>query len=573
MYEKVKKYRRLIVILASVLPVMIALLCNHSFFSPLIDQCGSETIAYNYLNTGDSLATDLLSRVLCQVFAVGLAILFLYALWNWLLFLYYSWKSKRETRFYIYLLAGITFLGCLFVAFLYPLPISLSPDTYYNYTYAKEWLPMYWHGFLTNVVYCSCLIIIPHPLGMTLIPFIFAINLYSYFIYVLLIRNRKKGILFAILFTFFIFLMPETVQIFTFAGRNYMYGILHFTFLCKVLIDHIEQKPLTLKNASLLALLLAVLATWRTEGMLLLFFFPFLIYFAYLHPQKIWNVKKQWLQSLAIFFIFYCVFSFPVKYGDNKYQGLDYFIINLPGPVSVVLNDSDANLTYNRAQGDLDNIDSVVPLDYIKKYGEYGSINYNYDNQRAARQTNAGDKGKDFVISSYNLLFHNLDIYLKFQTNLFFQSLYLTPPFDVEYRQDDWNATPEGIEILNSIMKFYSVGQEDILVSYDLVIINSKLDAFMDNLVQYGYSFLLSNLYAKTGYVKLVVTLITFGLCIHSLIKKQWLYLFTGLALLGSLAVIILTAPTARNNYYFYPYFSQYWYIFIYLLSIQKKKV
>lgn len=562
-----EKNKKLIFFLFSALYVVASQLINNSFFVPLIEHIGSENKAYQYPQTGLTLENDMLSKVFCRFFACVVACVFLYALCRWLLFLYQTWKSQNQIRKYIIILAVANLLAILFLICLYPQPISLSPDTYYNYVYARAWLPMYWHGFLTNVIYCASMIIFPHPFSMTLIPCLFAINLFGYFIYCTLIKRNKHGLLWALLFTVFLFFMPETIQIATFVGRNYMYAIVCFSFLCIILLDHCEQRTLTASKCIVLSVLLGVLMTWRTEGILWLPIFPFLVYFTYFHKKNVTNVLKKYLIMTLFILVSYSILNVPVKYGNEKYQDSDYFIINLPGPLSAVLNNPDANLTYNGAEDDLATIDSVVPIEYIKKYGEFGSITYNYDNGRVARQCDAGAQGTEFVVASYNLLLHNLDIYLKFQINLFCESLFLPIPFDVPYEEGSWHITETSAETYNFVMNYYSIGERDINQFHGITFINTKIDQFAEFL----FLTLLSYEYILTGWIKLLTTFAVLLICIHALIRKRWVYFFTGGALLGILFAIILTAPTARSNYYFYPFFCQYWLIMFYIIEIKHK--
>lgn len=563
-----EKNQKWIILLGSILYVIAAHFISSSFFTPIKANTGSENKAYAFLETGLTLENDSLSKIFCWLFACTFACTFLFAFCSWIVFLYRTWKRDETVKKYILLLIAINLLGILFLICFYPLPISLSPDTYYNYIYAREWLPMYWHGFLTNVVYCACCLIIPHPFSMTLIPFLIAINLLGYFLYCGLIKNGKKGFRFALLFAAFLFVMPETIQIFTFVGRNYMYGIVSFSFLCIFFLDNLKKKELTLPKCVVLSVLLAVLATWRTEGIIWLLFFPFLFYFTYFYKRNVPNALRRFLLVALAVVLCYSVFNVPVKYGNEKYQGSDYFIINLPGPVSAVLNNPKANLTYEGAEEDLSTIDSVIPLEYIKKYGEYGSIYYNYANGRAARQCDVGSRGKDFVVASYSLLFHNLDIYLKFQTNLFCESLFLPTPFSLPYVEEPWVPEGESLIAYNTIMDYYNVGEKDILETHGITFIHPSVDAFADLVIQtiMGYAYLL------TGYIKLITTLVVLFIGVHSLFKKRWLYFFTSVAVIGILFAIILTAPTARTNYYFYPFFNQYWLILFYLLQLKQDK-
>lgn len=573
--EKIEKFKaEKYTYIVCIIHFVISCVCSYDTLSPLRENVGSENTAYIWFETGMTLQNDTLSRILCWVYAHILAAIIIFIFWKWFFYMIYLWKENIIKKRYMVTLLILIASGILTILALYPVTLTSPPDTRYNYVYVKEWLPMYWHGFLTNVVHCACLFVFPHPAAMSIIPFMFGINTIFYFTYNMTIQYSKKyAFVKALIWGGILLLMPETVRLLTYAGRNYMYAILSLGILGLFLKDYLEKKELSKEKFFVLTFLMAAISTWRSEGILYLIAYPFLLYFTYFIKDREDVDKKKILMGAAYIGMFYMIFALPGNYGNKKYQGYDYFIINTPGPLSAVFADENANLSYDGVNEDLSNIEKVVPLDYIRKYGEYATAYYNWDNFRLSRQCNAGDSGKAYVAASYSILLHNWPIYFKYQINLFARSIGLPVVFEMPVLSTEkWSSTmsSEAREWHDWIMDYYAVGERDITENHDVILINKLIDRKLNEIA----SFITSKLYRLgwkiSGFVKMSVTLLTLIVVFISLIKKQWIYACWGALFIAILMGIVLTAPAARNNYYYSIYFNQYW--FLYFAWYQRKK-
>ncbi len=558
---------------------LISCILSYNFFHPIKDNAGSENIAYKFYGTGLTLEDDFISRVLCWLYAHILAIIFIVLFWNWIAFLIKSWKNRIAERKYIVILLLFVFLGILTIVTQYPTMITTPPDTTYNYVYAKEWLPMYWHGFLTNVIHCACLLVFTHPVSLSVIPFLFGINIIFYFTYYTIIKySGEPKIIKALIWGIVLLLMPETIQLLTYAGRNYMYAILSVCVLGIFMKDYLEGAEFSVNKFLVLSVLIVCLATWRSEGIIYLFFYPALLYFTYFferHTKDMHIDKKRILKGIGYVFVVYLILSLPGKYGNDKYQGYDYFIINTPGPLAAVLADENANLGYDGVEKDLETINDVIPIDYIKKFGRPAVEYYNFDNMRLSRQSDAGNKGKDYVVASYRILFHNWKIYFKYQVNLYFQSIgvpwnfNLTSNTELEERMiseevqrwEDW------------LMDYYYSGSDDISEKHDIVLIDKRTDSILSNIASRAVSKLNNFGWKYAGFIKIAVSLLVIISSLYFLVKKQWIYVCWGIILMGLLAIIILMAPAARYNYYYSVYFNQYWLLLFMGFQIKRDKL
>lgn len=172
----------------SCLHFLISLVLSTDFFHPIRENAGGENVAYKFLQTGLVLPEDGLSRLLCHLYAYVLAFLLIYIFWTWLFQLLDIWKKKIVKRSWVAAYIAFIVIGIMIIAIVYPSTIINATDTTWNYVYAREWLPIYWHGFFTNVVHCACMIVFPHPIMMSIIPFLFGISEVCYFIYIAFVK-------------------------------------------------------------------------------------------------------------------------------------------------------------------------------------------------------------------------------------------------------------------------------------------------------------------------------------------------------------------------------------------------
>lgn len=521
-------------------------------------------MAYKFLKTGLLLPDDSLSRLLCCIYAHLLALLLIYIFWTWLFQLSDIWKKKMIKRSWLAAFIALAVTGVIIIAVVYPSTIVNATDTTWNYVYAREWLPMYWHGFFTNVVHCACMIVFPHPIAMSLIPFLFGISEVCYFTYIALVKFSSQNKIVNIVLLGGLILMPETFRILSYAGRNYMFALLSVGYIGSFMTDYISENDLSVFKFIRLSCMAVLLGTWRSEGIFYLLFFPVLLYFTYFYRKKK-ITKAVLIKAVAFVAVCYLVLWLPGKYGSEKYQGYDYAIVNTPEPLSVIFADENANLSYSGAGDDLNCIYSVIPQEYFEKYGAFSQFYYNLDNLRTPRQSGiTGEKGKEYVGAAYRILLHNWKIYIKKQLNNYNESIGLNCFFALpESAKEDWtvNASEEAYSYFKWIWAYFDVGKEDISFNYDIVIVNKKVDAFLNNAV----TALLANIYKAgwriSGFVKTAVLILMLISVVLAFGKREWVFFFIGILILGILFAVILTAPTMRENYYYSSYFNSYWYL------------
>ncbi len=572
--KKIKKYLydKRIVLILSVIHYVVSYILSIEFFVPLKENIGKETFAYRFFATGATMETDTISTVLCWMYSHILALGFIYLFWSWLFFMISSWKNKLETRKYIITLCLLIVLGVLTIIGLYPSVISHTPDTRYNYIYARVWMPMYWHGFLTNVFHCACLFVFPHPISMSIIPLFFGINIFFYFTYHTLAEKCKYGYLCTIVLAAVFMMMPETIEILTYVGRNYAYPILSVAYVGTILKDYLENRKLTKAKFVGIGFMTVCLATWRSEGILYLVFFPFLLYFAYFYGRTNIcenNCLRNVVRAVLCIGAMYLIMSLPGKYGNEKYQDYDYFIINTPGPLSAVWANEGMNTDYEEYDDDVAVVNSVIPIEYIQKYGEYASAYYNVDNLRSTRQCDVGKQvGRDYAKAAYRILLYNCDIYFKYQINLYLSSIGFPKQFEIDtVRAAEWVKSEEVQALSDWISDYTWTGQADVENEHRVILVNEEIDSVFKNKVTQVREKLYNFEMNYSGIFKVLITVITVLITLMSVFRKEWLYAFMGMLILGIMFIVIFAAPSARANYFYSSYYNQYWFILFWVIQ------
>lgn len=553
------------------LHILIAFSYSFFFFRGLGVEAGIENRAYAYLRSGENLMEDKLSRIFCILASYLLATFLIFLFWKFLACLLERLRKKSGLAilFSVILIVGIIVIFCL-----YPEMFGVeTTDDYMNYAYAREFLPMYWHGFFTNVVYCACMIVFPHPVAIPIIQFLFGLSILFWFGHMLMMQlsDRKMAKVFlAVGFFLLVFLLPETVRILICPTRNCMYGIVCYGATAVLFGDYMEKAELTIWKFILLVFLFAILGCWRGEGILYLVAFPFLVYFTYIRQRKKIFTRShgKWL----LFYLFVCLtFMLPDKYGVNKYQNSDYMIANTTGPISAMLHDEQANLSYEGAAEDLENIRKVIPLEYIYEYGCNGGFYWNAVSGRWIRQSGATEEeGSRYISSAYRLLLHNLPDYLKYQWNLFLDANSIKGfRFWMEFGK---NTMENALELSPYVRAFelYDAGEEN-LEKYSFLAFGNRVRSILaKGIFDSNYKKSLNEM-GIAGGIKLLLVVFAFSTALAALFQKNYQYFLLVALNLAVLTVIILMAPWGRPNYYYYVFQNLYLGMLYYACQIRKR--
>jgi len=485
--------------------------------------------------TGEILFCHILSKILG-----GVIIIFL---WQLVPLVLNNWKEKKAYFIPFFIITGLYMTVAVVT---YPRVWEWNLDNYVDYSMAIRYMPDYWQYYFTNIVYSASLQVFPHPLSLTFVECMGFSGALGY-----LYGNMKESFPESKwrYLTWSIILFPTAAVVAIFPYRNSFYMIVCLWTLTFITFEYIKKASLTLKKTIIYLLLAVILSGWRSEGIIFIIFIP--IFMVLIYKKEL--TKKRCLIFLVSMLAIYYIFSLPQNMGMKKYFGKDYLIINLTNStLCYMLNNENINLSYEGADQDLENINNIISLDYIKQIPDIAYQKYNEDQGRFLSQTLATPKDQAaFVSSAYHIIFHNPVLFIRERFYCFAKALGISWPDTVS------TPTDEGIEnptSLNEFTKLYTFGKNEIQKTVFWTDVNSGF---------HGAVYQVYNLFTQYRDAILTPVMIScrlFVICfllfelIVSLIKRRWFWFTICINLGFQIGIIFLMEPVARE-FYFYPMF------------------
>ena len=391
--------------------------------------------------------SDTGERGLGYVLSKLFALVMIFFLWNLLFWVIRAWRTRKNLRFFLLFFL----LGCAGLLLLWPEPFAASQDNFITYSYAIRFWPEYWHSAYTSCVYAAMLMVVPHPVFLTIFQWLFAVFVLGYLYNRILDSPVLKGR--GRFGVFLVFLMPGVYTLFTNPYRTELYALLCMFLVSMTAMDIVDQKQRGIPGLLLNLLLCSFVAVWRTEGIILgvLLFVLQIVFLS--HYRRL----KAILCFLCMLFVF-GVFSVPQKLGDEKYYGKDYSFINSFPTLRNILASPDANLSYEGVIEDLAAIEAVTPIEILRHYGMDGYRRYNYSSGRGDINQSLADDGTAaaYMNAYYRIVAHNLPIYARTQLFMLLKAIMLKPE---EYVVYDSSTPVNDLEAWK--LASWEIGEED----------------------------------------------------------------------------------------------------------------
>ncbi|MBE5916018.1 MAG: hypothetical protein E7273_04175 [Pseudobutyrivibrio ruminis] len=320
------------------------------------------------------------------------------------------------------ILGTILVVGLFIGVVSFPNNIGLEVDNYANFYMSRRFQPTYWQNIYTGALYGGCLMVLPHPIALVLIQWIFFWAVVSY-IYLGIKSLYAGNIKYLALL---LFLLPESYYLSYNSYRNNYYSVLLLLYISYLYfyVKNNSEQIISRKNILLFSLFTSFLMVWRSEGVLI-GVGGLSVFLIAINLKK--AKKKIYFGVLILTIISTIFFSQIQSIGAKKYYGQDYMIINTTQVLYGMLNNPNINLSYDGAEEDLESIEAIVPVEVLKEYGMTGYRNYNWNKGRADfNQTLATDKqAADYMKGYRHIVLKNLSIFLDIQANSFFHALQL----------------------------------------------------------------------------------------------------------------------------------------------------
>lgn len=487
----------------------------------------------------------LLSLIAARIIALAL----MCAFWYFVKLLVSGGFCKQ----FVIAFAVISVYGLIQVVAGYPQMIYEQGDSLLTYYFAIRNMPFYWHSMWTSSIMAAELMVLPHPIAILFIQMLaFAGTLAYIFDSLGQVCSRKWVKWLTVILLFY----PDATRIMMSPYRNSTYAVLALWFVSYVVFGIIKKSlNINVIKGVGIIFLLALLAVWRSEGIVLAAGL-FLVIFGVAN----WKNSKTFFVWCLIFICAFKLVSYPQGLGNDKYYKNDYLIINTTPTLKTILNDTQVNLSYDGADEDVAAIDAICPHEYLASDGMMGYRTSNYLRGNNMNQTCASDEERSAFLRAFGrMVLHNPADYLKTQINyyLFAMGVHMSFPID-EYAGDGVELCAEAYDNYfalaeNAKEALYGWGHTQQFVDSSFGIGIEKIVSLFNELV--------SKIWIKTHLYVLIKVLIFAYLFVNAILAiVSWIkkktsddLIFAGLVviLFAAMMMIALLAPGGGPEYYY----------------------
>lgn len=501
--------------------------------------------------------TEEMLRIISTCLTKAIAFLFVLGFWYLIRCLV---QKKIKTKIIGAFLVVSVILD-LYILRVYPGVYGIEIDNFIIFQYAIRQLPYYWHGVITSAVYGAAYTVIPHVSAVPLLQcnLFLGVVFWCYEKLHKTTNNKWTKLIFILL------LLPEAFEVLMSPYRNCMYTIISLWGVAYILFAIHEKEK---KIEWYVPVLFAVIAAWRTEGILigagLFILLQILMY----------QDKKRLIATVALFAVCFMCLNKVQGIGSEKHYGNDYLFVSTMAPLNMILNQRDANLSYAGVESDLAAIEAITPVEWIKCAGLGGFRAYNHALGREINQSCATQEQQGAYLKAYaRIVLHNLDTFLVCQLSNTLRANGTTYPFEYDIYAG-WPIEMPGDVYLN-VGNMWNNGALEFQEYGDVVIteVQPTTEPFYK---------CYKNIWEMTEVsvvLRFVAALYMVYMCISELgifLKEKRIEnavkVLVPLFLLGQLAIIILTIPEARPQY-FYPVYYQMLVVMLYHCLMKKQIV
>lgn len=502
--------------------------------------------------------SDRFEIVMAYVISKAIGFVLIWCVWK-LIFAIFKSRIKLGTSITF---SVIFIIGAILLLILFPGSLMTAIDNNITYAQAINFIPGYWHSIYTSCFYAGCMMVLPTPYMIVLfhwLGLVFGIGyIYNRIDESEVISHKLK---FPILV---IFILPYVFVMLMDAYRSELYCVLCLIYIGIVILDIIEKRKRNLKECISVLLISSVISVWRSEGIILGFgTFFVLVLFVYSG-----SVKEKILKLLLAVFVFFVLFV-PQKIGDIKYYGNDYKIVNITYPLGHILNDPEANLSYEGAEEDIEALETFMPVSYLKEYylDGYRRRNIAIGSRDINQSISALEYSDAFVKAGYNIILHNVDKYLINQwnfLNIAFETYYFID--QPSYTGEPNNAQPWTYDLWNvGEQIFYDTPGVKVWAEWEpRVNAETKILEIRENFLKFCYTYQFGSTISIIKVINVGSFLLLFVLAIAETIlwfskkKARDAYCLVLWILLGQFVGIFLFMPSGMPTYFRGVFFATY---------------
>lgn len=260
-------------------------------------------------------------------------------------------------------------------------------------------------SYITLGIYALSLMLLPFPAGILIIQSIIISIIVGY---TCMITYKYSNGKFSYLM-FMVYFLPPILFYDLFPLRACLYSYFTVYFIFKFFIICSTKGEIKRKNILLLCFFISILSIWRSEMIVFAILLP--IYFIFF-CNNISKINK--LIAVFSIILFINILKIPAESYNNDPR---YKVVPFINPLSLMLVEE---LASDDLEKDLNNINTVVNVDSMKKYSSYLDIPVWWTpNVNAVNLNYTKEEYNSFVKSYINLVLHNPYEFIKARSKTF----------------------------------------------------------------------------------------------------------------------------------------------------------
>ncbi|MBP3766225.1 MAG: hypothetical protein J6G98_03490, partial [Bacilli bacterium] len=397
-------------------------------------------------------------------------------------------------------------------------------DSIHLLEYARSLRTIPWHNIYTSLFYIISFSLIPHAAGVVIIQYIFISCVIGY-IYSNIFNKYKTRL--RVLF-FMLLLTPINLFYANWVFRTTICSYLELLTIFYIIFN-LENIITSKSKRRIFIILVGFISSYRSENILYI-----LIPIIFINRNNIKEIIKLFITCLIAMILI----NLPQKIVSKKYYNSDYLITNTYETLQYITNyisEEDIKKYYTN------NIRNIIPVEYIRNYGQHAYFEYNYENTDHGTTLNKSqEEQKKYLVDIAKLFFKYKKLYLFNKINGFTEMLYGKTYFPVGMtysKRTEYFFQKQSNIIKDKFKKEYSYKKDQ----------NPNI------------------------YKKLILPfIITILLLIFNLFKKNKIKYIYILLLLKAL-IITLVCPITIFMYYYYLYLISYYLLLYKIIELIKR--
>lgn len=434
---------------------------------------------------------------------------------------------QRDPHYRRWLLASAAYLVVLLPIFIAIYPGHWVFDEFDTVYGATHFFPVAWQGYLTNVYYQFCMFLLPSAVGIVVVQMVFIAVVAGYVATVVASRLRSRWLSAAVLLAL---LSPAVLLNNFYPLRLTAYGYLLLLVLVHLLRRAGEARVPRPAEFFAFSCAIAVLAFWRTEGVMTLLLLP--VGFVVLGMTRLVRPAPVRLLGVVASGLAVIVFS---GWLSTSTVNPTYQYTAMINPISTMLQ---GDLQGPNVEEDLRAVDSVIDIDAVRSMPSYTETPAFWT---AGIRQGAETKRTEFTRAYVDLVVHNPGLFLENRWNAFLAA----------NSQTSWapQVQVSGINGSNAVyvQKFTAFAQSTPFASPLNLQLKYQTARHLF-LLDYTLRPTILTAIVWNAIPSIVVVLLALGV---ALLRRRWVLAVSAAAVFGSAVLVFLTEPASYFMYFF----------------------